>query len=176
MKKIYFVRHLFLCISILVIYNNSKSQTLQTPCAASSQGTIGSSGSIVINYTIGEMVLVDNYKSNGLFISQGIMQPDVPNGIVNYSAFTSGDIIVYPNPTPNDLSIQISILKKGKMELQVYDALGQVLIKDAFDVNGFMLQKYNLTKYANATYVLKLRFKSNDGVMDKQGTYKIVKG
>jgi hypothetical protein len=173
MNKCTLVLRATFCLFAFVAYATTKAQTLQTPCATTNQATVGS---LIVNYTIGEMVLVDNYKSNGLFITQGIMQPDVPNGVINYSAFTSGDIIVYPNPTPNDLSIQISILKKGKMELQVYDALGQVLIKDAFEVNGFMLQKYNLTKYANATYVLKLRFKSNDGIMDKQGTYKIVKG
>jgi hypothetical protein len=146
--------------------------TLQTPCATSNQATVGN---VVVNYTIGEMVLVNDVKSTGLWVTQGIMQPDVANGIVNYSAFTDGDIKVFPNPTPDLLSVQISILKPGKMQLQLVDALGQILIADAFEVTTFLLKKYDFKKYANATYVLKLTFKSNDGIIDKRGSFKIVK-
>jgi hypothetical protein len=164
----------FLVLLLGVCFYTTKAQTLlpQTPCSTTNQGT---AAGFVINYTIGEMVLVNSVTNNGLFITQGIMQPDVANGIVNYNAFVDGEIKVYPNPTPDELSIQISILKAGKMSLQLTDALGQIILTDQFDVNTFSTKKYNLKKYANATYVLKLMYKSNDGQLDKRGTYKIVK-
>jgi hypothetical protein len=169
MKKILCLLMLFMNI---VCLKAQLAKDFQTACATSAQGSISS---FVISYTVGEMVLVDNYKSNGLFVTQGIAQPEVPGVIVNYSGFTSGDIIVFPNPTPNQLSIQISIVKLGKIKLQLYDAVGKLLLVDAFDVNSFMTQRYSLDKYADGSFVLRLQFNSNDGVMDKRGTYKIVK-
>ncbi len=166
----------FRILIILLLGNKLNGQSvapiLQTNCATATQGTVGN---IVISYTIGEMVLVDSYKNTGLFVTQGIAQPEVPNGIVNYSSFTGGDIIVFPNPTPNQLSIQISITRPGKMKLQVYDVIGKLVLTDAFDVDAFMTQRYKLDKYADGTFLLRLQFMSNDGIMNKKGTYKIIK-
>jgi hypothetical protein len=161
-----------LLICTICTFFIAQAQTLQTPCTTTNQAT---AGNIVVNYTIGEMVLVDNYKSNGLFITQGIMQPDVPSAIINYNAFTTGEITVFPNPTPNDLSLQIGISKPGKMTLQLVDALGQIILYETFTVNTFMTKKYNLTKHSSGTYVLKVLYKSTDGQLDKIGSYKIVK-
>ena len=168
MKKLYSV--------LLIVFSiqNINAQLLlpQTPCATAMQGT---AGNMIINYTIGEMVLVQQWQSNGLYISQGIMQPDLFNNFVFLNGFVPGEITVFPNPTPNLLSIQISLLKPGKLSLQLTDALGQIIISDDLTISSFLTQKYDMSRYASATYFLKLRYKSNDGVQDKKGTYKLVK-
>ncbi len=168
MKKIIFLLGIIFLNSLVDTY----AQTQQTACASSNQGT---AGGVVVSYTIGEMVLVDNAKVNGLFITQGIAQPEAPFANINFDLFTAAEIKVYPNPTPDLLSVQIGILKAGRIKLQLLTVEGQIVITDEFDVNTFMTKKYELRKFANATYLLKLDFVSTDKTMNKKGTYKIVK-
>jgi Secretion system C-terminal sorting domain len=145
---------------------------LQTPCASAAQGT---AGNFVISYTIGEMVLVNNYKKNGLFITNGILQPNVAGNTQQGQVFLDGEITVFPNPTPNILTIQYNILQLGKMTALVYDAAGRRIIADEFIVNSFNNKKYDLSQYANGMYVLLLQFVGDDGTTIKKGRYKVVK-
>jgi hypothetical protein len=148
------------------------AKDLQTPCASTAQGTVGN---FVISYTIGEMVLVNNYKKNGLFITNGILQPSVAGNTQQGQVFLDGEITVFPNPTPNILTIQYNILQVGKMTALVYDAAGRRIIADEFIVNSFNNKKYDLSQYANGMYVLLLQFVGNDGTTIKKGRYKVVK-
>jgi Secretion system C-terminal sorting domain len=148
------------------------AKDLQTPCAATSQGT---AGNFVISYTIGEMVLVNNYKKNGLFITNGILQPTVAPNTQEGQVFLDGEITVFPNPTPNILSIQYNIVQVGKITAQVYDATGRRIIVDEFVINSFNTKKYDLSKYADGMYILLLQYVSDDGSNIKKGKYKVMK-
>jgi Secretion system C-terminal sorting domain len=149
-----------------------QAKDLQTPCATSNQGT---AGNFVISYTIGEMVLVSSNKNNGLFVTNGIYQPIVPTNPVDGQVFLDGEITVFPNPTPNILSIQYNILQAGKMTVQVFDATGKKLIVDEILVNSFSTKKYDISQYASGMYVLLLQYVSNDGATIKKGKYKIMR-
>jgi hypothetical protein len=148
------------------------AKDLQTPCASTSQGTIGNT---TISYTIGEMVLVESYKKNGLFITSGILQPTVPGNTQTGQVFLDGEITVYPNPTPNILSIQYNILQAGKMTAQVFDAAGKRLITEEFTINSFSNKRYDLSRYANGMYILLLQYVGDDGTTIKKGQYKLMK-
>jgi hypothetical protein len=164
-----------LVIAVLLLSISSNGQVakdFQTPCATSSQNAAGSA---IISYTIGEMVLVENYKKVGLFVTSGILQPSVPDNTQSGQIFFQGEVVVFPNPTPNILSIQYSLLQKGKMSAQVFDASGKRLITDEFVVNSFNVKRYDLARYANGMYVLILRFEGEDGITIKKGHYKILK-
>jgi hypothetical protein len=145
---------------------------LQTACAATAEKTVGN---FTISYTIGEMVLVESYKKSGLFITSGIIQPDVPGNSLSGQIFFPGEITVFPNPTPNILSIQYSLLQAGKMTAQVYDATGKRIIADDFVINSFSTKKYDLSKYANGMYILLLQYVGDDGTTIKKGNYKVLK-
>jgi hypothetical protein len=169
MKKL-----IFIAIVLLGTRANYAQQTavLQTACASSAQGTAGNA---VISYTIGEMVLVESYKKTGLFITSGILQPDVPANTQSGQIFFEGEITVFPNPTPNILSIQYNLLQAGKMTVQVYDATGKRIIADDFAINSFSVKRYDLSKHANGMYILLLQYVSNDGTTIKKGNYKVLK-
>lgn len=171
MKKYLFYISLFLFT--INGYTQTNTAFLQTPCATSHQGTVGN---FVISYTIGEMVLVNTWdKKNGLLITQGIMQPTVPYLLEEDNDFNAGDITIFPNPTPNIFAIQINLLLKGKINLQLFDATGKKIIEDEISVSTFQTNKYDLNKYNNGMYILKLEYKSIDGTQLKKGKYKIIK-
>lgn len=169
------MKKLLLSIVIVVNAENVTAQVpkdLQTPCATTAQGTVGN---FVISYTIGEMVLVNSFKNNGLFITNGIYQPILPTNPLDGQVFLDGEITVFPNPTPNVLSIQYNIQQIGKMTAQLFDATGKRIIVDEIAVNSFSTKKYDISKYADGMYVLVLQYTSNDGATIKKGKYKIMK-
>jgi Secretion system C-terminal sorting domain len=169
------MKKLLLSIVVIVSAKIVFAQTtkdLQTPCATANQGT---AGNFVISYTIGEMVLVNSYKNNGLFVTNGIYQPILSKNPLDGQVFLDGEITVFPNPTPDILSIQYNILQAGKMTVQLYDATGKRIIVDEVTINSFNTKKYDISKYADGMYVLLLQYVSNDGATIKKGKYKILK-
>lgn len=169
------MKKIFTSVIIIILSQSvfGQSNYLQTPCASTSQGT---AGNFIISYTIGEMVLVNTYKSNGLIVSQGILQPYVSPYTGAPNGFDPGEITVFPNPTPNLLSIQYNILKFGKMSIQLYNAIGQRLITEEIVINSFSTKRYDLSRYSKGAYMLLLFYTSDDGSLTKKGTYKIIKG
>jgi hypothetical protein len=166
MKKL-----LSLCI-IFSIASNAVSQTdLQSPCATSEQGQ---AGNITISYTIGEMVLVDSWKYSNLMVTQGILQPPKERVIPDAGFFTADEIKLFPNPTPDILTVQFGSLSPGRVSFALYDNNGKLLQQDEFSYTGFSTRQFNMMKYANSTYLLKVIFKPASG-NEKQGSFRIVK-
>jgi Secretion system C-terminal sorting domain len=169
MRKYFLLFVLIICLQNLL---KAQIKDLQTPCTTTSQGTVGN---FIISYTIGEMVLVDSWKKDGLTLTQGVLQPIVPAFDNGNNNFNTGEITVYPNPTPKDLFIRYNILQLGKLSVQLYDVLGQRLLIDEISITSFGTKKFDFSKYASAAYMLMVQFTSADGATIKKGKYKIVK-
>jgi Secretion system C-terminal sorting domain len=167
-------KYFLLFVLIICLQNMLQAQTrfLQTPCATTAQGT---AGNFTISYTIGEMPIIDSWKSNSLFVTNGIVQPELPKLQAEGNAFADGEINIFPNPTPGNLFLQYNLGVQGILSLQLYDAIGQRLLTDEITINSFSTKKYDLAKYASAAYILKIQFESTDGTVVKKGKYKIVK-
>jgi len=166
------MRKLFTFFVLLSFTSNTFSQTdLQTPCATSAQGQ---AGNITISYTIGEMVLVDSWKYSNLMITQGILQPPKERVTADVDFFTSEEIKLFPNPTPDILTVQFGSLAAGRVSFALYDNTGKLMQQEEFTYTGFSSRQFNMMKYANATYLLKVIFKPNSG-REKHGGYRIVK-
>jgi len=166
------MKKLFFSFVFFLYAGNVFSQTdLQTPCATSAQGQ---AGNITISYTIGEMVLVDSWKYSNLMITQGILQQPKKRVITDVGFFTTDGLKLFPNPTPDILTVQFGSLLPGKVSFALYDNTGKLLQQEEFMYTGFSTRQFNMMKYANATYLLKVIFKPNSG-REKQGSYRIVK-
>jgi hypothetical protein len=163
---------LFVLIGCLQNLSKAQGKDLQTACTAAWQGT---AGNFTISYTIGEMVLVDTWKKDGLTFTQGVLQPFFPSFDNGANNFNVGEIAVFPNPTPNDLFIRYNILQPGTLSVQLYNVLGQKLFLDEISITSFGTKKYNFSKYASAAHMLILQFTSANGTVIKKGKYKIIK-
>ncbi len=163
-----------LIVLLIYLQNFAIAQTkdLQTTCATTAQNTIGN---FTISYTIGEMVLVETWKSNGLTVTQGISQPLIIPVDAGAGNFNPGEITIFPNPTPNDLFVRYNILQPGKLNIQLFDALGQSLLTKEVAIFSFGINKIDFSKFSSATYFISLQYTSADGTINKKGKYKIVK-
>jgi hypothetical protein len=169
MKKYFLLLLIIICLQVKL---NAQTRDLQTACATSAQKTVGN---FTISYTIGEMVLVDTWKNSGLTVTQGIIQPNIEAINPGAGNFAAGEITVYPNPTPNDLFIRYNILQLGKLNIQLYDALGQKLLTEEIALTSFGIKNINFSKYSSAAYILSIEFTSTDGTVNKKGKYKVIK-
>jgi hypothetical protein len=164
-----------LLLFIFGVKNNSQAQNisnLQTPCTTTAQGTVGN---FIISYTIGEMPLIQSFKNNGLLITQGILQPITNIANTAYQCFNQTEVNVYPNPTPGNFSLQLSMLKKGKIQTVLFDAMGKKIQADAFDYNTFSNKQFDISKLSNGIYYLQLFF-TEEGTGDiKKCVYTIQK-
>jgi hypothetical protein len=129
---------------------------VQTAATTAAQGT---AGNFVISYTIGEMPLIQSWKSNGLLITQGILQPSAP-GIADtaYQCFSQTEVKVYPNPNPGIFSLQLSLLKKGVIKTLLFDVNGKMVRADQFDYSTYMTKQFDINRMASGTYYLQLLF------------------
>lgn len=160
------MKKLILLLFILQVKYNSQAQNIpgvQTPCTAASQVV---SGNFVISFTIGEMPLIQSWKTNSLFITQGILQPLVAGILqplqkvpdITSTYFSQTEVKVYPNPTPGIFSIQLNLAKKGKVKTNLFDADGKLIQSDEFEYNKFINKQYNISGLASGTYFLHLFF------------------
>lgn len=158
-------------IAVFSITSSFSQSDLQSPCAASAEGK---AGNITISYTIGEMTLVDSWKYGNLMITQGILQPVKERASTDLDIFTPDEIKLFPNPTPGVLTVQFNSLSPGKLLVYMYDNTGKLLDAEEFQYTGFSTRQYDMMKYANATYLLRVIFLPASG-KQKQGSFRILK-
>lgn len=158
------------CFSSICVSQNIPG--VQTACTTASQGT---AGGFIISYTIGEMPLVESWKSNGLFITQGIIQPQTFIAETNYECFSQTEVRLFPNPTPGMFSLQLNIFKTGKAKIILIDAAGRQILKDEFDYNTFIIKKYDVSKLASGMYYVELFFTETGINSQKKCVYNIEK-
>ncbi|MGG9962866.1 T9SS type A sorting domain-containing protein [Ferruginibacter sp. SUN106] len=170
MKKYVLVVIMLLCYWQNVFCQNVPG--VQTSCTTSSQGT---AGKFVISYTIGEMPMVQSWQSNGLLITQGIIQPLTFIADTVYECFSHTEVKVYPNPNPGIFSLQLSILKPGSAKIILFDATGRQIQQDEFDYITFTTRQYNIMKLAAGIYYLQLFFTEAGNSKAKKCIYTIQK-
>jgi hypothetical protein len=168
-------KYLLLVAMLLCFWQNIFCQNVpgvQTPCTTSAEGK---AGNFIISYTIGEMPLVQSWQSNGLLITQGIIQPLSTIADSGYECFSQTEVKVYPNPNPGIFSLQLSILKTGKAKTVLLDATGKLLQTDEFDYNTFTTKQYNIDKFASGVFYLQLFFTATGSSKPKKCVYTIPK-
>jgi Secretion system C-terminal sorting domain len=170
MKKIFFGLICFSPATLLQAQNNSPAT--QTACTTVAQGT---AGKFVISYTIGEMPLIQSWQSNGLMITQGVLQPVPFIADTVYECYGQTEVKVFPNPSPGVFSLRLSLLKKGKVKTLLFDALGKMVQINEFAYNTFSTTQYNIQNLANGMYYLQLYFTEAGSIRQKKCVYTIQK-
>ena len=170
MKKIFFVLICFSAANLLQAQNNGPAT--QTACATAAQGT---AGNFIISYTIGEMPLIQSWQSNGLLITQGVLQPIAVIADTVYECYGRTEVKVYPNPSPGVFSLRLSLLKKGSVKTLLFDASGKLLQTNEFAYNTFSTTQYNIQNLANGMYYLQVYFTETGSTNPKKCVYTIQK-
>jgi hypothetical protein len=170
MKKIWLLLIITNCFYKTIFCQNIPG--VQTPATTTAQGA---AGKFIISYTIGEMPLVQSWKTNGLLITQGIMQPHTLVADTAYECFSQTEVKVYPNPNPGIFSLQLSLFKKGVIKTILLDASGKLIQTDQFDYNSFTTKQFDIKRMANGTYFLQLFFTETGSNKAQKCAYTIQK-
>ena len=132
---------------------------------ASGGDAIGSGGTIA--YSVGQIVYTSNTGVTGT-VNQGVQQA--------YEIFTVGiketelniSLSVFPNPTANNLTLQISDHNNKKLSYQLYDIQGKLLNNGQVTEQQTQINTASLTP---ATYLIHVVNQENKKVQ----SFKIIK-
>ena len=133
-----------------------------TPSVISSSGDSYSNGGIMMDYTLGEIV-VETFSNSANILTQGFHQGDlmVTTAVVNLDIKTK----IYPNPTTNFIIIELE--NNVNAELLVYDINGKIVIKDK--LNEEQKKQLDFSFLNQGNYLLHIN------IADKQSVYQINK-
>jgi hypothetical protein len=169
-----------LALLALILFNLTvRSQTVSS-YVINSSGSYYSQGRYNIDWSIGELALVETMQSNGsvVILTNGFLQPNLSDNTDSSTRhrFTNSEIRIMPNPTHGKVEVNFSIAQKGTLHLYVYDANGKLLRTNQLLNNGIMMSKsVDLTPFSSGTYLLRIELDALPGSVSKTGSYKIIK-
>lgn len=124
----------------------------------------GSGGSV--SYSIGQLLYGTNTGTSG-FVVQGVQQTYEISTLTGIAKGISFVVSAYPNPTNNDIKLDIENDKSGNLSFQLYDMNGQLLLNKKIKGNETTIGMSNL---APAPYFIKVNKGSEEII-----TFKIIK-
>jgi hypothetical protein len=147
---------------ILIAYPMIGFGQVTTPSVISSSGDSYSNGGIMMDYTLGEIV-VETFSNSANILTQGFHQGDlkVTTAVVNLDIKTK----IYPNPTTNFIIIELE--KNVNADILVYDINGKIVIKDK--LNDEQQKQLDFSFLNQGNYLLHIN------IADKQSVYQINK-
>ena len=133
-----------------------------TPSVVSSSGDSYSNGGVIMDYTLGEIV-IETFSNNANILTQGFHQEilKITIQVEDISIKTK----IYPNPTTDLLIIELE--KNVIADILVYDINGKIVIKDKF--NDEKQKQLDFSFLTQGNYLLHIN------IADKQSVYQINK-
>ena len=133
-----------------------------SPSVVSSSGDSYSNGNIIMDYTLGEIV-IETFSNSANILTQGFHQGvlNVTTAVVNLDIKTK----IYPNPTTNFIIIELE--KNVNAKLLVYDINGKIVIKDK--LRDEKQKQLDFSFLTQGNYLLHIN------IADKQSVYQINK-
>jgi len=149
-------------------YTSFSQQTTNTT------GGSGQAGNIILDWSVGELTLVNTLQGGNLMFTNGVLQGKLV-AFTTSGTISNGELNVTPNPTPGLLYIQSGFLEPGQLELRLYDAQGRLLIVRDQAVSSFNTSTMNLASFASDVYMLRAVFTPTSGRGARKRTYKILR-
>jgi hypothetical protein len=153
-------------VAVLLTFAFSLSTaTAQESVNATGGDASGSGGTVA--YSVGQVVYTTNTAASGT-VSQGVQQP--------YEIFTVGiketelniSLLVFPNPTSDNLTLEISDYNNEKLTYQLYDMQGKLLNNGQVTAQQTQI---NTASLPPATYFINVVTQENKKVQ----SFKIIK-
>ncbi|RYE20238.1 MAG: T9SS type A sorting domain-containing protein [Sphingobacteriales bacterium] len=146
--------------------------------AAGQQATASGAGSggnnnFKLDWSVGELTLVNTARNGAFVLTQGLLQGKL---LKRYDSggITAGELVIYPNPTPDMLTVQTGFFGGGELNLRLYDVQGRQLQLPLEAVSTYGTQTISMKKFASGTYMLHASFRSASGEI-RTGIYRIVR-
>ena len=164
---------------------------LSCPYVSSAQqiapSIINVSGGSAINgyyrfdWSVGEMCLIDSYQQPNCILENGLLhsgtekaKPPKKNKEIDF--FTTGDIMIFPNPAFTHTELNLNLPEPGRVCLRLMNILGKLIEVRNFDYNGAgRIERIDFQHYPAGIYMLHVLLSPTDQSMpDRKGIYKLV--
>jgi hypothetical protein len=167
-------RNLILLFGLMAVFNGYTQSV--TPSAYNCAGGSKVIGGNIYDWSFAEMMLVNTATSSNLIVTSGLLQPvDLNVGTEEFQAAT-GNVKVYPCPTVDLLNIETSFANSGKLDYQLLDMSGKLLLVNKASLsNGSNINFLSLSAYPAGEYVLRIVFSPENGISKFTQTFKVQK-
>jgi hypothetical protein len=132
---------------------------------ASGGDASGSGGSVA--YSVGQVAYTSTTNSSGS-VSQGVQQTYEISDVGIKETEMNISLVVFPNPTTDNLTLEISDYNNEELKYQLYDMQGKLL--KAADIVAKETQ-INMLQFSKATYFINILDEENRKVQ----SFKIIK-
>ena len=162
-------RFFFTLVILISMGVNAFAQSLSPEVIASSgDNYINPQG--LLSFTFGE-IATETYGTANNWLTQGFQQTYSTSTGVNQQ-LSSGDIVVYPNPVCDRLSVDLSKTEAGIYDLAIYDLTGKLLKKNTYSqICPGQIILVELNGLANGSYFLVI----TNTLIDHKTVFKINK-
>jgi len=147
------------------------AQQTDTEVLASGGESHNVTGDIILMWTIGETV-IETLNDGSFILAQGVHQPGIKVSILSSNENFKAAISIFPNPTADNLNIQIEkSLPAGKshdIKAELRDMRGKLVREVQFSGSQYAM---DLNLLANGIYILNLTSGNGEFI----GSYKIEK-
>jgi len=162
------MKHLLLLFPFaLLTIGQAVGQSI-TPEIQSTSGAYYTGTNAQLSWTMGEPI-IETVSSTSSIITQGFQQPEYDIVGIDENPETSWQVTVFPNPTSNNMQIQIQNPANAEFNICLTDLTGRQLLEK--DIGNSSSYTIDMTSYAVSSYFLRVTTKEGMTVQ----TFKIQK-
>lgn len=168
---------LLLLFALLLSYSFSYSQSI-SPSVINATGNTFTGGFYSFDWSVGELALVNTMSStnNKYIVTNGFIQTITYDKKSNSNSFTQDELTILPNPTIGPIEVKLQTRQQGTISIIVYDVAGRKLLsRQAVSYGLNTIEKFDLSSFAQGTYLIRVSLNPAPGSVNKSGSYKIVK-
>lgn len=120
---------LMVCFCCLFQQIHAQSNLVRSTIGASGASTEMSNGNntYVIQQSVGQSSIIGTINNSDYILRQGFIQPDVLSKIAEKNMPISLQIMLYPNPFQENISLAFNENISGEITLTVYNLLGALI-------------------------------------------------
>ena len=144
------MKSIFFAFLILLVPVQLFAQQTIAPNVSDVAGVDGQLNGIFVTAAIGEPAIV-TLKTEQVYITQGFLQPEI-------LPCTRIEIVCYPNPTTDILTLQVDGCEVGVQSVQVLDLWGRVIMT----VTKPKDNQLSFGDFAQGVYLLKVKLTNDD--------------
>lgn len=120
---------------------------------------------VTLEFTIGEMTMVETFFANGHFLTQGFHQPDHKEGVfIDEETQIFEEFVVYPNPASEAVNIRYTLRSPGSLSFELISMNGVKLYQQENHpyLGGSDRYSIDLERLAQGMYFVKATYISTD--------------
>lgn len=118
----------------------------------------------IVQQSLGQSGVIGDYSSGDFVVSQGFVQSSLLPVRRHKKAKTQHSLEVYPNPFDNELSLAISKMSEGPIQIAVYNGMGCLI--ESYEYQPIQHLSIRLGHLPPGNYILRLHI--NDESIHKQ--------